>query len=152
VTSALPALIGHLPEALRADVLDLTALYYALTDAKQLHVQLSLVGSDKCKRFHVDNIRLRLLCTYVGPGTQWVPEAFVNRAAVYDCECPAHRDNAALVPDMSRVRQVPTAAVAILKGEAFAGNAGKGIIHRSPSIESEGQQRLVLTIDDFIPL
>ncbi len=142
--------LSDLPVALKADIERLVSLYVSLTDVSRVHVQLNEVTHDKCKRFHVDRLRLRLLCTYRGPGTDWVPEAFVDRQAVYDAASPAHANNAALVRDVDEIRRVPTGAVAILKGDAYPGNDGKGIIHRSPPIMHLGARRLVLTIDDLI--
>jgi len=150
IPDALVAFVAPLPKTLGADVVDLARLYCALSDAAMIHVQLNVVSTDKCKRFHVDNLRLRMVSTYVGPGTEWMPEAHVNRYAVYDCDCAAHASNDALVNDERRIQRVPTGAVAILKGEAFPGNKGNGIIHRSPPIMADGKLRLVLTIDDLM--
>jgi Protein of unknown function (DUF1826) len=140
---------GALPSTLAADILDLCDLYFSLTDCATVHVQLAFVHTDKCRRFHVDNLGLRLLCTYSGPGTEWLPDAYAHRQAVYDCECPAHARNDALVKDPRQIKKVRTGDVVIMKGERFPGNAGAGIIHRSPPIQSSGISRLVLTIDDL---
>ena len=34
-----------------------------------------------CRRFHTDVNELRLLCTYSGPATLWLPEAAADRDA-----------------------------------------------------------------------
>lgn len=36
--------------------------------------------------------------------------------------------------------------VALMKGERWQGNEGRGLVHRSPAL-SAGQRRLILTLD-----
>ncbi|KAK4537313.1 hypothetical protein CDCA_CDCA12G3338 [Cyanidium caldarium] len=43
-------------------------------------LRLATVQQTPCPRFHSDTVPLRLLCTLVGPGTEVVREAAVNRA------------------------------------------------------------------------
>jgi len=83
-------------------------------------------------------VGLRLLCSYWGPGTEWLP--LVGGA-------PAAR---ALKADAlpSEASQIATRAVAILKGEGFPGNAGFGCIHRSPPAGPGERARLLLCIDE----
>ena len=33
-----------------------------------------------CPRFHTDYVKCRLVTTYVGPATQWLPHDLVNRS------------------------------------------------------------------------
>ena len=40
-----------------------------------------------CQRYHIDNVPLRLLVTYYGKGTEWVPDSAVDRLA-YDSGMP----------------------------------------------------------------
>ena len=44
------------------------------------------------------------------------------------------------------VQQLSQGDVALLKGEAWLGNEGKGLIHRSPQLYDQAS-RLILTID-----
>ena len=46
----------------------------------------------------------------------------------------------------SRIEQVNTGDVALLKGEKWQGNEGAGLIHRSPAL-ADGERRLILTLD-----
>ena len=42
------------------------------------------VGSKRgCKRYHIDNVPYRLLVTYAGKGTEWLPDEASDRGA-YD--------------------------------------------------------------------
>jgi len=48
--------------------------------------------------------------------------------------------------DESDIQQLSQGDVALLKGEAWVGNEGKGLIHRSPQLTDQAC-RLILTID-----
>ena len=40
------------------------------------------VGSKRgCKRYHIDNVPYRLLVTYAGKGTEWLPDEASDRGA-----------------------------------------------------------------------
>jgi len=44
------------------------------------------------------------------------------------------------------IRQLPAFSVALLKGEAWCGNEGRGLVHRSPALVPP-ERRLLLTLD-----
>ena len=44
------------------------------------------------------------------------------------------------------IQQMTLADVALLKGEAWQGNQGAGLVHRSPALP-KGQHRLFLSLD-----
>ena len=44
------------------------------------------------------------------------------------------------------IQQLSAGEVGLLKGEAWAGNEGAGLVHRSPTI-MQGMNRLLLTLD-----
>ena len=85
-------------------------------------VRLDVVDTDACRRFHADYVPLRLLCTYVGPGTQW------------------HRCDRA-----DRVEQLAAGEVAIFKGRDALDPPV--LLHRSPPISRTGERRLLLVLD-----
>jgi len=102
---------------------------------------------DMCRKFHADYIGVRLLCTYSGPGTEWVDDAYVNRRTALDPDSSLADANRALVPDPTRVRSLGEGDVALLKGHAYPGNEGRGVVHRSAPVEARGLRRIVLKID-----
>ncbi len=110
---------------LAADIAELAKLYARLLRLARVRVRLETVTTDACSLFHIDRIRLRLLATYVGPGTDWL--------------------DASAAPD-ERTRRLPEGAVALLKGSLWPGSPGWP--HRSPPIAGTGQQRLLLSIDE----
>jgi hypothetical protein len=136
---------------LRADIQALVARYAALVGCKRVKASLEVVETDSCRKFHADLVGVRLLCTYAGPGTQWVPNASARREMLSQPRLAFEAANQAIAPKQEAVRQVATGDVALLKGEAWPGNRGNGIIHRSPPIEREGERRLLLTLDSQIP-
>lgn len=109
-----------------------------------LRVQLSTIDSRKCPRFHIDNVGVRLLCTYAGAGTEWIPETAVDREHLRTCSA----DHAPLRSG-GAVEQLARFDVALLKGTAFPGNARFGAVHRSPDVQ--GAPRIVFTIDTHHP-
>jgi hypothetical protein len=98
-------------------------------------VKLERVSDDACRRLHHDYVAHRLVCTYRGPGTEWLPRA--REAALGD-----ERD---IVP-ADWLRPVPRFAAALFAGRLLPG--GRPVLHRSPPIAGTGQVRLVLTINE----
>jgi len=104
-------------------------------------LHLKLVNNDACKKFHVDGYSLRLFSSYLGPGTEWLPERAVNRHAL-------GTTNARIVDDPDKIQQMGTGHVGILKGEIPSQlNKVKGIVHRSPQITQTNTKRIILRID-----
>jgi hypothetical protein len=99
---------------------------------------LATVSTNMCRKFHTDINDLRLLCTYVGPGTLWLPDEIIDHEAV-----KAKRNN--IILDKSLIQQVETGNVVILKGALYP--KANAVIHRSPTIEESNEKRLLLRID-----
>ncbi|MEN9579960.1 MAG: hypothetical protein RJA70_2969 [Pseudomonadota bacterium] len=113
-----------------------------LSNARRLRVSLGAVRSDQCRKFHVDYLRYRLITTYVGPGTEWVPDDSVRREALDhppDCPCDA---NKAIVREAAAVRHAVAGEVVVMKGDRHPNR--RGAVHRSPPIEGTGRVRVVL--------
>lgn len=53
---------------LYADFRRLAGRFSALTASSVVQMRLEHVIDDACRKFHVDAVGLRLLCTYAGPG------------------------------------------------------------------------------------
>ena len=110
--------------SLYADFRRLARRFSALSASSVVRMWLEHVIDDSCRKFHVDAVGLRLLCTYAGPGTEWIDPG-------------------------GKIRRMTTMEVAIFKGAAFPG-AGPRVWHRSPPLGAGtfvGQSRLVLCID-----
>ncbi|MEO1011576.1 MAG: DUF1826 domain-containing protein [Bacteroidota bacterium] len=130
----------HLQEILLQDILNLLELFEQVTKVSSFQVLLASVSTNMCRRFHADINELRMLCTYHGPGTLWLPDKAVDRKAYL-----TGKGNQNIVPDESLVQQVGTGDVVILKGAQYP--KATPILHRSPSIEKNGEERILLRID-----
>ncbi len=130
----------HLNENLLEDILNLLVLYEQVTKVSSFQVSLNTISTNMCRRFHADNNELRMLCTYYGPGTLWLPDYAVDRKAYLD-----RKDNQKILLDESLVQQVDTGDVVILKGSLYPGAIP--VLHRSPGIEENGGERILLSID-----
>lgn len=145
------ALVAELPpsperDALQRDVELVARRYARLMGAARVDASLATVARDMCRRFHADYVGVRLLCTYSGPGTEWVDDAWVRRRPADPGES-FDDANRAIVPDPSRVRSLGEGEVGLLKGHSWPGNEGRGVVHRSAPVEALGLRRLVLKID-----
>lgn len=123
-----------------ADMAGLAREFARLDASERLQLRLETVRDDGCRRFHTDLVTLRLLCTYWGPATQWLDNAQVDRQALQNGQ-----PNAAIA--LAAPSQLGLGWVALLKGDAYPGNADQGIVHRSPPIAREGVERVLLCID-----
>jgi hypothetical protein len=121
-------LMRFLPVAARslgADIALLGRLFAKLTSAATIRLRLEHVADNACRQHHVDAVRLRLLCTYAGLGTEWVDEA-------------------------GRSSHMAVSPVGVFKGSAFP-DAAYRVPHRSPPVEHllpSRRSRLLLCIDE----
>lgn len=104
---------------------DVTAVAQAFLDqfaAAEASLRLEILDSVGCPKFHCDNVRMRLVLTYHGPGTEFVS---VSRPSV--------------------IQQAPTGAFVFLKGHKHP-TYRDSTLHRSPRVPS-GEKRLCLILD-----
>ena len=129
------------------DIKGLLLQFEELSGANSFRLLLSTVNTNMCSRFHTDMNDLRLLCTYIGPGTVWLSENNINRDAL-----ETYGDNETIVKDESQINYAKTGAVVLLKGAVYPLKGTKAVVHRSPTIEETGMSRLLLRIDanDFL--
>lgn len=109
-----------------------------------LAVRLGWVTDATCPRFHVDWLPLRLLCTYVGPGTEWIAPEDANCAAL---QAPAGADGlqVGLLRTGAAVRRAGAGEVLVGKGRGHPHRVC-GFVHRSPAIPHRNLARVVLVI------
>ncbi len=133
VAAMAEALPGSPPLGLLLDLHELSLCFALLTGHETVQLRLRGIDGDSCRRFHADAVGLRLLCTYRGAGTEWLPLAGAAAArGLDDAAPPANR--------------LPAGAVALLKGEGLA--PGRGCVHRSPPRGPRDPARLLLTLDE----
>ena len=134
-------------DALAADIALLADMLTELLDAESIGYRLEVVGKAMCPRLHVDRVGIRLLCTYRGPGTEWVEDASVDRRFLGAASGGLPDETSGLLVAGHRIETIPTFAVALLKGSLWQGNDGRGIVHRSPAVAAEQAPRVLLAMD-----
>lgn len=131
-------------EWLACDIDDLVRLFAELTGNERFNASFGGVHTDRCRKFHIDYVRMRLVTTYAGPGTEWLPNHALHRDILREPPECYREANAAIVKDGRLVRRARAGDVVVMKGElAIPGGAA---VHRSPPIESSGHSRLMLTL------
>ena len=123
------------------DMRDVAEAFFTLSGHRPVKFRLLTTDQNDCQRFHVDYRHLRLLCTYQGPGTQWLRNAQVNRDA------EASGASNAEILRFGDIQHFEPFWVGIFKGSAHPGNANSGLVHRSPPIEGSGQVRVLFCLD-----
>lgn len=68
---------GH--QAFIEDISALIELYGLLVDTNRVGVRLLSLNKAMCPGFHVDRVSIRLICTYDGPGTEWLENVHADR-------------------------------------------------------------------------
>ena len=109
------------------DVVSLAGQFAEMMNVRSIGLRFDVVHDDACRKFHIDAVSARLVCTYRGPGTQYGISA--------DGQEP------------KRVFKAPTGAPILLRGTRWPDGPPSGLLHRSPPIEGTDETRLVLVID-----
>ncbi|WP_421907389.1 DUF1826 domain-containing protein [Mameliella sp.] len=109
------------------DVSALAAIFADVMRVKYVRLRLETVTGNACRKFHLDAVTGRLICTYRGPGTQY--GTAVTGTAPH------------------RIHAVPTGAPIVLRGTHWPEKPLSGLLHRSPPIEGTGRVRFVLVLD-----
>lgn len=125
-----------------ADIIRLCSIFFRLTTSKKIRVQIEIVRTDMCRLFHQDNNRQRLICTYIGPGTEWLSNSNVNKNAL------GKGCNEKIVKDFQLINKAQEFEIIILKGAKYK-RGEIGVVHRSPPIENEKRVRVLLKIDEY---
>ncbi len=109
------------------DSVMLSEQFAELMQADVVRIRFDVIQDDACRKFHIDAVTARLVCTYRGSGTQYGISIDGN--------------------EPKRIFTVPTGAPMMLKGTKWPEPPASGLLHRSPPIEGSGMTRLVLVID-----
>jgi hypothetical protein len=143
LNAVLPQGIGK--EMAVGDIHLLADMLTCLFDCNEVGLRLTATQTAMCPRFHVDNIPVRLITTYLGPGTQWLPNESANPDKLGHAAGGMSDDKSGLYDQDLCIEQMDSFDVALLKGSAWS-NDHVPAIHRSCAL-AEGQWRVVLTLD-----
>jgi hypothetical protein len=133
-------------KALTEDIASLVDMFCCLFDLKRAGLRLKVLEQAMCPRFHVDWVPCRLVTTYSGTGTQWIPHNKVDRTKLGTGNNGMPDDKSGLCNDTRAIQLLRSGDVALLKGEGWEGNEGAGLVHRSPP-NNVNEKRLLLTLD-----
>ena len=97
-----------------------------------IRLRMEVVSTNSCRKFHIDAVKSRLICTYRGLGTQYG----MSMDGI----------------DPKYFKTTPTSSPILLKGTLWIEENPKMILHRSPPIEGTGETRFVFVIDPIFDL
>ncbi|WP_049722372.1 DUF1826 domain-containing protein [Gilvimarinus polysaccharolyticus] len=124
----------------------LAEMLTCLLGAKAVGLRLCVASKATCPRFHVDKLGCRLITTYRGKATEWLDNANLDRTKLGRGAKGQDDSKTGLYPNSKIIQQLNFGDVALFKGELWPDNEGRGIIHRSPSL-NESERRLFITMD-----
>lgn len=110
-------------------------------DYRPNEVSLSLVKGVPCTKLHADFLPLRLICTYFGVGTIFLPKESTR----YPCLNEGRPNKRVLIKGKPQLQAKPF-EILILKGRKFNKGELRPCAHRSPEVEGN-KLRLVLKVD-----
>ena len=127
-------------DELATDIGRLVRVFAKLTKSKDVFVKLEVLADNGCKFWHQDSVSFRLVTTYRGPCTEWVPP---------DASKATLRRKSA---DSKNAQSLCHHDVALFKGRGETSHGDSllnqpGIVHRSPHIEGSGIHRVALVLD-----
>jgi hypothetical protein len=141
---------------LSKDIAQLVDMFCCLFDLKRAGLRLTVLDRAMCPRFHVDKVPCRLVTTYQGIATEWLPHQCVDRSKLGFGNEGMSDEKSGLFQQSEDIQRLYKGEVALLKGEGWEGNEGAGLVHRSPSMSASNQSiwantasesRLLLTLD-----
>ena len=128
------------------DIALLVDMFCYLFELKQAGMRLKVLDKAMCPKFHVDKVPCRLVTTYHGMATQWLPHELVDQTKLgWGCNGLPDSESG-LYQSESDIQQLDCGDVALIKGTLWKGNENAGLVHRSPELIAN-EKRLILTLD-----
>lgn len=133
--------LGGLPDgpgrvSLIEDLSLLREIVCELLGTNAAGLRLARIDRAMCSGWHVDQVGIRLVCTYRGPGTQWLNDQSIDR-----------RDLHSVRTGDGDFIQAAQGEIVLLKGGVWQDNDAFGAIHRSPDLGSCAPLRTLITLD-----
>lgn len=146
LSSVSQSLGENAPYELRENIAFLVDMFCSLFELKRVGLRLTVLDRAMCPKFHVDNVPCRLITTFQGVATEWLPHQSVDREKLGLGSQGKADHESGLYQNQDDIQQLNCGDVALLKGEMWLGNENAGLVHRSPQLPNN-QRRLVLTLD-----
>ena len=131
---------------LSENIAELVDMFCCLFELKQAGLRLVALDRAMCTRFHVDKIPCRLITTFQGIATEWLPQAAVDRKKLGSGNKGKPDRHSGVYKDQQDIQRLSSGDVALLKGELWQDNKDGGLVHRSPDVPAD-KRRLMLTLD-----
>ena len=139
-------LAEEIPEKMRFDpfynlwISDITRVCEAFGELVESQtIAFSLSTERECRRYHKDNVPLRLLLTYSGAGTEWLPDYAADQYA-YENGLP----NEKIIKAPEARQFMSNWDIAVFRG------GPRGVLHRTPDPALTGRSILLrLDHEDF---
>lgn len=131
---------------LSENIAELASMFCCLFELKRAGLRLTVLDRAMCPKFHVDKVPCRLITTFQGTATEWLPHHAVNREKLGIGSHGQPDDLSGLYQKTDDIQKLGCGDVGLLKGELWAGNENAGLVHRSPAL-AIGERRLLLTLD-----
>ena len=131
-------------DRLRNDATDLIMRMTALSQhSETISCRLALIDGVRCPKWHEDYVKIRLLKTYHGAGTEWVDPTDVGIRAMNYLRSAMDWDLD--VKDVTKIKRSRVNDVLIISGRNRGDSVIIPVLHRSPPVV-EFDRRLLLTI------
>ncbi|PSW19886.1 DUF1826 domain-containing protein [Photobacterium sanctipauli] len=137
---------GTAPKVLLDNIAELIDMFCCLFDLERAGLRLAVLKTAMCPRFHTDKVPCRLVTTYHGIATEWLPNHALNRSKLGHGSNGRPDSVSGLYTKEADIQQLTSGDVALLKGERWVGNENTGLVHRSPTLLND-ERRLLLTLD-----
>mgnify|MGYP000017639531 FL=1 len=124
----------------------LVEMFCTLFELKQVGLRLAKLDNAMCPKFHVDKVPCRLVTTFSGVTTQWLPHECVDRTKLGAGSQNLSGETSGIMQHPNNIQHLVVGDVALLKGESWYNNESYGLVHRSPVVVNN-EQRLLLTLD-----
>jgi hypothetical protein len=138
--------ISQEAEVLAEDIAHLVDMFCCLFDLKRGALRMTVLDRAMCPRFHVDRVPCRLVTTYQGIATEWLPHNIADRSKLGTGNMGKPDELSGLFDNLSDIQQLNSGDVGLMKGELWHNNEGAGLIHRSPQVPNN-TRRMLLTLD-----
>jgi len=128
------------------NIAELVDIFCSLFEISHTGLRLTALDRAMCPKFHVDRVPSRLVTTYQGVATEWLPHQVVDRTKLGIGSNGLPDSESGIYQHHDDIQQLDCGDVALLKGELWDKNDNAGLVHRSPAL-SAGENRLLLTLD-----
>ena len=127
-------------------VATLVDMFCTLFELEHAGLRLNLLDNAMCPKFHVDRVPCRLITTFSGIATEWLPHNQIDRSKLGAGSKGKPDEQSGIMQGEIEIQHLSTGDVGLLKGEGWYNNENAGLVHRSPALNNN-ERRLLLTLD-----